>query len=417
MGCAPASGASPAEEGRPTPEPARSLVVWGGGSASLARARHGEGAEVVAWPGADISALVRADVPVRPLEAVIGEEGLAAAEAAARTWARLWGRVPLLDGKSFRDLVEWRETSLLWLTEAFIRRETAGPGCARLAEVALRLLEVTRADEVDAAGLGRREAVVLSRACTARGVLLHGPTPVTRAVPSTVSGRRRPMRALARVFAPSSPPPIPEPTTVTGGAEAAPMLVVPPRKSDAQTLGPLLEAAAADLGMPAVVVSFEDLPRWETRRVEQAVSEAETLLRERWARLRDAPGLHESYTHRGVGFADLARNDLDMILLGRLPAAVRMLEAAVELLSGPARPAVVLLSGGGRDDRRAFVAASAAAGVPVVVVHPAPVGPEEVDRADGGPRAAATLVWEPDSDPAPAVTRLREAVRARVGAE
>jgi hypothetical protein len=169
--------------------------------------------------------------------------------------------------------------------------------------------------------------------------------------------------------------------------------------------------------MPAVVVPFEDLARWETRRVEQAVSEAETLLRERRTRLRDAPGLHESYTHRGVGFADLARNDLDTILLGRLPAAVRMLEAAVELISGPARPAMVLLSGGGRDDRRAFVAASAAGGVPAVVVHPAPVGPEEVDRADGGPRAAATLVWEPDSDPAPVVTRLGEAVRARVGSE
>jgi hypothetical protein len=194
------------------------------------------------------------------------------------------------------------------------------------------------------------------------------------------------------------------------------MLVVPPRKSDTPTLVPLLEAAAADLGMPAVVVPFEDLRRWETRRVEQAVSEAETLLRERRTRLRDAPGLHESYAHRGVGFADLARNDLDTILLGRLPAAVRMLEAAIELISGPGRPAMVLLSDGGRDDRRALVAASAAGGVPAVVVHRGPVGPEEVDRTDGGPRAAATLVWEPGSDPAPAVVRLRE-VRARVGSE
>ena len=32
-------------------------------------------------------------------------------------------------------------------------------------------------------------------------------------------------------------------------------------------------------------------------------------------------------------------------------------------------------------------------------------------------RAVATLVWEPDSDLAPAVTRLGEAVRARVGSE
>jgi hypothetical protein len=106
-----------------------------------------------------------------------------------------------------------------------------------------------------------------------------------------------------------------------------------------------------------------------------------------------------------------------MILLGRLPAAVRMLEAAVELVSGPARPALVLLPGGGKDDRRTLVAASAAAGVPAAVVHPEPVGPEEIDRADGGPRPAATFVWEPNSDPAPAVARLREAARAIVGSE
>ncbi len=368
------------------------------------------------WPGADAAALVRADVPARPLEAVIGAEGLAATAAAARAWARLWGRLPLLDGKGFRDLVEWRETSLLWLAEAFIRTETAGPRCARLAETALRLLEVTRADEVDASGLGRAEVVVLSRACTARGVLFHGPTPEARPIRSPTSSRRRPLRALAGVFAPASPPPIPEPTT-KGRAGTAPMLVVPPRGSDAPTLQPLLEAAAADLGTPAVVVPFEDLARWETRRVKRAVSKAEILLRERRTQLRDAPGLHESYAHREVGFADLARNDLDMILLGRLPAAVRVLESAVELISVPARPAMVLLAGGGRDDRRALVAASAIAGIPAVVVHPAPVDPEELDRADGGPRAAATLVWEPDSDPAPAVTRLGEAVRARVGSE
>jgi hypothetical protein len=195
------------------------------------------------------------------------------------------------------------------------------------------------------------------------------------------------------------------------------MLILPPRRSDTPALVPLLETVAADLGIPAVVVSLAGLARWETRRVVRAVSDAEILLREHRSRLHDAPGLHESYAHRGVGFADLARNDLDMILLGRLPAAVRMLEAAVELISGSPRPAMVLLPGGGRDDRRTLVAASAAAGVPAVVVHPAAVGPEDLDRADGGPRPAATLIWGPDSDPAPAVSRLREVVRARVGSE
>lgn len=390
-------------------------MVWGGGSTALARARHGHGAEVVAWPGADTAALVRADVPVRPLEAVIDEEGLAAAEAAGRTWARLWGRLPLLDGRSFRDLVEWRGTSLLWLAEAFIRTETAGPLCARLAETALRLLEVTRADEVDVAGLGRPEALLLARACTARGVLLHGATPEARPLRPPSSGRSRPARALAGLFAPTSPPPLPAPTTSPGRPGEAPLLVVPPRESDAVPLSPLLEAAGRVLGMPGVIVPLDDLARWETRRVRRAVSKAETLLRDCRSRLRGSPGLHESYAHRGVGFADLAGNDLDRILLGRLPGAVRTLEAAVELLSGPTRPAVVLLPGGQADDRRTLAAACAATGVPAVVVHPAPVGPEDVDRADGGPRATATLVWEPGSDPGPAVARLGDAARARVG--
>jgi len=321
--------------------------------------------------------------------------------------------VPLLDGKSFRDLVEWRDTSLLWLAEAFIRHETAGPLCAGLAETALRLLEVTRADEVDVVGLGRPETVVLSRACTTRGVLLHGATPEARPLRLPTSGRHGPIRTLAGVFAPASPPPLPEPMTAGGRAEAAPLLLVPPRESDASPLGPLLEAAATDLGMPVVVVPLASLARWETRRVRHAVSKAQALLSECRTRLRGAPGLHESYGHRGIGFADLAENDLDLILLGRLPAAVRRLEAAVELVAGPTPPAVVLLPGVGRDDRRTLVAAcDAAGGVPVVVIQSDPVGPEDVDRVDAGPRSAATVVWEPGSDPAPAVARLREVARA-----
>jgi hypothetical protein len=406
---------APSEEGLPTPEPARSLVVWGGGSPALARARHGEGAAVVAWPGADTEALARADVPVRPLEAVIGKEGQAAAIAAGRTWARLWGRVPLLDGKSFRDLVEWRGTSLLWLAEAFIRTETAGPLCARLAETALRLLETTRAQEVDAAGLGHAESLILARACTARGVLLHGPSPETRPLRPPPRRRAETLRRLAGVFAPTQPPPLPQAAAGSKKTGNTPLLVTPARAGDAAPLRPLLEAAATRLGMPVVIVPLDQLKRWETRRVRGAVSDAESHLRECRARLRGTPGLHESYAHRGVGFADLAGNDLDLILLGRLPAAVRTLEAAVELLGGPVPPAVVLTPGGRRDDRRTVVAAGDATGVPVIVVHTTPAGRDDVDRADGGPQARDTLLWEPGSDPAPALGRLAEAVRARVG--
>jgi hypothetical protein len=318
--------------------------------------------------------------------------------------------VPLLDGQSFRDLVRWHETSLLWLAEAFIRTETAGPQCARLAETVLRLLEATGAEEVDLVGLGRPEAAVFARACTTRGVLVHGSVPQARPLrppPSRRSGLRG---ALAGLWAPADPPPRPRPTVGTGSATALPLLVLPQRERDVAPLRPLLEAAADPLGAPVVTVAVEDLGRWETRRVRSAVSEAEARLRGCRDRLRDAPGLHESYAHRGVGFADLARNDLDRVLLGHLPAAVRRLETAVELLSAAPRPAVVLVPDAGWDDRRTLIAACARAGVPAAVVHSEPVGPEERDRSDRGPHPAVTLVWEPGSDPGPAVARLRGAV-------
>ena len=159
------------------PDKPGGLVVWGGGSPAPARERQREGAAVVCWPGAPGSSLERERVPFRAVEDVLGPEGLAAADTAARTWARVWGRLPLVDGKSFRELVEWRGTSLLWCAEAFLRDETAGPRCARTAEIALRLLEATTPSEVDAPGLLPADALLLARACTVRGVLFHGPSP------------------------------------------------------------------------------------------------------------------------------------------------------------------------------------------------------------------------------------------------
>jgi hypothetical protein len=321
--------------------------------------------------------------------------------------------VPLLDGKSFRELVSWRDMSLLWLAEGFIRSETAGPRCAEMAEIALRLLEAAKPVGVDALGLGPAEVAVLSRACTARGVLFHGRLPRVRPLRSASPHPRRGLGALARALAPGHPPPPPAPL-VSGPGESAPLLLIPDRESAALPIKPLLEAAATELSRSGLVVSATSLSRWETRRVRHAAAAVQVQLRDHWKLLRDAPGVLESYRHRDVGFSDLAGDDLERLLLDHLPAAVLRLEAAIELITTAVRPAVVVLTGGCRDGRRTLLAACALAGVPAIVVHPAPVGPEELDRADGGPRAEATFVWEPGSDPAPALARLGELARARV---
>jgi hypothetical protein len=395
-------------------EEPRGLVVWGGGSSAPARARARGGAAVVCWPGASGSSLEREGVPFREVEDVLGPEGLAAADTAARTWARVWGRLPLVDGKSFRELVVWRGTSLLWCAEAFLRDETAGPRCARTAEVALRLLDATAPSEVDAPGLLPQDALLLGRACTVRGVLFHGPSP----------GSGRPLavdrpavrgglgRVIADALAPARPPSLPAVETAAEGA----LVALVAGEAERLALSELLEAAAADLWRGVAVVTLAELPRWETRRARRSASEAEALLRQQVRRLRGTPGLVESYAHGGVAFADLASEDLPALLAGHLPAIVRQIEAARELVVST-RAAAVLVAVPGRDERRALLHACSSAGVAAVVVRlgdAAAVG--EADRADAGPRPVASLGWEKGQDPRPVVARLREAARGRVEA-
>ena len=264
--------------GRATPERGGGLVVWGGGSPGAgAGARGAGGAAVVVWPGADPSPLERAGVAFRAAEDVLGSEGLAAADAAARTWARVWGRLPLVEGKGFRELVEWRGSSLLWCAEAFLRTETAGPRCARTAELALRLLEATAAFEVDACGLPEADLLLLARAATARGVLFHGPVPTAgHPLPVARPGARRRglLRALARALAPAQAPPPPGPGRAARGATAAPILALADAEDTRDALGPLFRAISEGLWRPVTCVTLDELPRWETRRARRAIGEA-----------------------------------------------------------------------------------------------------------------------------------------------
>jgi len=322
-----------------------------------------------------------------------------------------------VDGKSYRELVEWRGASFLWCAEAFLRDETAGPRCARAAEIALRLLAATTPSEVDAPGLVPADALLLARACTVRGVLFHGPSPgpgrpLAAFRPAPRGGLRR---AIADALAPAHPPPLPALPALEAGAEG-PLVALLAGEEERLALAPLLEAVSADLWRGVAIVTLAELPRWETRRARRAASDAEAILRERRRRLRASPGLAESYSHRGVPFADLASGDLEALLAGHLPAVVRRIEAARELVVS-ARAAAVLLAVPGRDERRALLHACSSAGVAAVVVRVGASGAGDAERTDAGPRPVATLDWAKGADPRHVVARLREAARGRVVAE
>ncbi len=390
-------------------------MVWGGGSAGPARERQRAGATVVAWPGADTSSLERACVPFRAAEAVLGPEGTAATAAAARTWARVWGRLPLVEGMGFRELVAWRGISLLWCAEEFLRVSTAGPRCARTAELALRLLEATAAVEVDAFGLSDSDALILARASTVHGVLFHGPVPTSaRPLPVARPGapRRTLVGLLSEALAPAGAPP--PPALVAGsGRDAPPLLTLVDDEESRVGLTALSQAISEELWRPVSCATLAELPRWETPRARRASREAAAVLRDRRDRLRGAAGLAASYVHRGVGFADLAAGDLEALVLGHLPAMVRRLEATVELV-GAARAPAVLVAVTGRDERRALVLAAGATGAETIALNLGGPAASDSERADGGPRPLAAFDWSPGADPAPVVARLREAVRGRV---
>jgi hypothetical protein len=219
---------------------------------------------------------------------------------------------------------------------------------------------------------------------------------------------------IADAFAPAHPPSLRTLPAVEAGAEG-PLVAVLAGEEERLALAPLLEAVSADLRGGLATVTLTELPRWETRRARRAAAEAGGLLRDERRRLRGTPGLAASYAHRGVPFADLASGDLEALLEGHLPALVRRIEAARELVVS-ARAAAVLLAVPGRDERRALLHACSSVGVVAVVVRLGAPEAGDADRADAGPRPVAALDWAEGKDPRPVVARLREAVRGRVGA-
>jgi hypothetical protein len=390
-----AGGPGGGREGRATPSlPRKALVLQADAPCDLAARRAAEGAIVLAVDVRAEAALEKAGVPHRRASA--GRATLSA-EPAVRIWTRVWGRLPLVDGRSFRELAEWKGESLWWMGEAFFRTATEAPLCVEVVHWFLGLLEVEDPAEVEAIGLPANDSLLLSRACTVKGVLYHGPAsarPRTHPSAWEWQGRRETWAASLRGLRGGR---------ATGVPGAVALVVEPGAESGASVL-------ATALGSEAQVVPLPDLLAAASRPARVSAGEGRSRLRELWHRLRGSPGVHQSFAHRGVGFFDLARADLAGLLLVRLPAAVRLYEAAAEWLHRT-RPPALVLAVPSRDDRRTLLAAARAAGVLSIVLRPG--NGDEGERADGGPQADHVLSGEAASDPGQ--VRSLVAARGRVG--
>ncbi len=308
-----------------------------------------------------------------------------------RRWARVWGRRPLVDGRSFREIFEWKGASLWWMTESFLRTAPESPACVGLVETWLRILEAEAPDEVEAVGLPPRAAVLLERAATSRGVLFHGRSRVP-------SQRGLILRSWLRSFGTGGAGP-----RRSGSFRPVTHLIV----GEEPGLGPLAEGKEGETSFRVSLAALEASGS-------RAAMGEEVLSRRRFRRsfaeLRKSPGVHEAFSHRGIPFYDLAQGDLALLLFVALPRAVRLFEQMSGLLRAT-RPEAAALLVPSRDARRTLLAACAAAEVPSVVLLTGEG--EEPERSDGGPQPHLVLAWNGSASPEDLREALREAARVK----
>jgi hypothetical protein len=296
-----------------------------------------------------------------------------------------------VDGRSFREIFEWKGASLWWMSESFFREAPEAPACVRLVETWLRILEAEAPEEVEGVGLPARAAVLLERTATARGVLFHGRARVP-------SRRARLIRSWLRSWRREPRPHLPHPT---------------PPKATFVLVGEEHELGSVANGSPdetMLRVSLRGLGEGRSPVARRETARARRRFRRSFAELRRSPGVHEAFSHRGIPFYDLGEPDLADLLLLALPRAVRRFEEMRALLDATTPEAVALLVPS-RDERRALLAACAAADVPGVVLR-AGEG-EEPERSDGGPQAHLVLAWNGSASPEDVREALREVARMK----
>jgi glycosyltransferase involved in cell wall biosynthesis len=388
----------------------KTLVLCGGAATAAVREQAAQGATLLAWTEAAEAALRAAGLSFRTLDETLRAGAQDEIDEAAIAWTRRFGRLPLLEGRSFREMLAWKGVSLWWFAELYLHHSTGATRRVRLIECFHRVLEQIRPDEVESFGLKSEEALLLARVCIARQVLCHGPR---RAAPAAgararlaIACRWNLLKCLASVIKAriaGGAPVVPTPDTrrtvlflshaafwrehrpTRGGSEShehyfgrliPEVEASPDLRSHVVAVGPRAafrrrgarERLRDWLAAPGATGPYVHIQRFLSWRVFREVARGTAEARAAWRALRRSPALHAAFSHRDVSFADLSEVDLGATLLLQLPWAVRCYEEMRAVLDTvPA--AVVALYAESSGWGRAAVAACRAAGVPTVGIQ------------------------------------------------
>ena len=304
----------------------------------------------------------------RSLREILASSG--EGDAAIASWLAGLENIGVVEGQTLPMLLGTMELSL-W-TWARILLQT-GPLAERVRTIEALWGELwaERPDEVEPRGLIREDEILVERLCSALGILYqgarHGPQ---RPKPSAWRQRpRRPWRRRVRSSLDRPPSGVQllcvvagEETTVSWAAQMLRLLWPELELNGLEARVALLGPATPSLDSPARTETTLEI-RLDPYRVEarepaagEVAPDPEIVagtLTAVWKRIRDLPGLGDVLTHRGVRFGDLARQDLEAVLLGRLRDAVGVWGRATALLAGLAPATTCVFCDGNGQDRAA----------------------------------------------------------------
>ena len=362
-------------------------------------------------------------------------------DEAAMAWVKAFGRAPLVDGQSIRELAQWQGVSLWWFAELYLYHDTRVPHAVRLIETVERVLAAELPSEVEALGLAPLDETLVGRVCTALGILFHGrqrPPRLARAwrvLRVSLSSRWNNAKTVATALKAWLGGASPAPSSLTGRTvlflshaafwrtrrNAATRAVV----SYEHYFDRLIPDVDATAGLRSFTVAVGPGAAFRRRRLINCIAEwlrphrktahyvhinrymrpalvprvltATREIRELWRRLARSSGVQAALSHHDVRFGDLVAPDLAATLLLQLPWAVRSMAQVSEVLRA-ATPSVLCLYAESSGWGRAALAACRAAGVPTLAVQHGILYPKyfsfhhDVDEAQC-PRPDVTAVF------------------------
>jgi hypothetical protein len=419
-----------------------STLVFCAGARSARQASRARAERTfVAWDRGAQQALRKAGLSFKTPADYLGHGQDDELDEAAMAWVKAFGRAPLVDGQSLRQLAQWQGVSLWWFAELYLYHDTRIPQAVRLIETVERVLAAELPSEVEAAGLSPVDEILIGRVCTALGILFDGrqrPPRLALAVRAwrvSLASRWNNAKTVATAFKAWLGGATPRPSALaartvlflshaafwrTRRSAATGKVVAYEHYFDR-----LIPDADASPGLSAFTVAVGPSAAFRRRRLVHCLLEwlrphrktaqyvhvnrflrpslarrvlsATREIRDLWQRLGRSSGVQAALTHHDVRFGDLAGPDFAATLLLQLPWAVRSMLQVSEVLR-TAAPSVMCLYAESSGWGRAALAACRAAGVRTLALQHGILYPKyfslrhDVDEADC-PRPDITAVY------------------------